>query len=141
MGCLLHQSPQFYNKVFLFVSLTTFGTLLNFDWLAQYVQFYLRGNFVYYHWRFTPIYRPLSYPFRYLSFIHLLMASYYRQLSADSIILRTGSNPADIKRLCAYLQGCQGCSGACLGLQGRQILNLNKNSIIDSFSADIIRIV
>ena len=31
MGCLLHWSPKFYNNVFLFVGLTTLGTLVNFD--------------------------------------------------------------------------------------------------------------
>ena len=34
MGCLLHQSPKFYNNVFLFISFTTLGTLVNFDWLV-----------------------------------------------------------------------------------------------------------
>ena len=33
MGCLLHWSPKFYNKVFLFVSLKTLGTFKkNFEW-------------------------------------------------------------------------------------------------------------
>ena len=46
------------------------------------------------------MYQLLSYPFRTLSFRNFL-ASYYRQLSADSmriVWLRTGSNPADINR-------------------------------------------
>ena len=32
---LLHQSPKFYNNVFLFVGLKTLGTLVNFDWLIH----------------------------------------------------------------------------------------------------------
>ena len=31
MGYLLHKSPKFYNDVFLFVTLTTFGNLTNFE--------------------------------------------------------------------------------------------------------------
>ena len=30
LGCLLHQSPTFYNNVFLFVGLTTLGTFIEF---------------------------------------------------------------------------------------------------------------
>ena len=54
MGCLLHQYPKFYNKVFLFFGLITIRTWVNFDWLAQTFQplivIYRRGNFVYHHW-------------------------------------------------------------------------------------------
>ena len=32
---------------------------------------YIRGNFVYHHWKCTPIYRSLSYPFRFLRNNHL----------------------------------------------------------------------
>ena len=51
MGALLHQSPKFYNNVFLCVSLPTLGTLVNFYWRIQTFQplilIYKRGNFVY----------------------------------------------------------------------------------------------
>ena len=35
IGNLLHYSPKFYNIVFLFVGLTTLGTLFYFDWLVH----------------------------------------------------------------------------------------------------------
>ena len=34
LGRLLHQSPKFYDNVFLFVCLTTLETLIKFDWLV-----------------------------------------------------------------------------------------------------------
>ena len=34
MGCLSLKSPKFYKTVFLFVGLSTLGTLMNFDWLV-----------------------------------------------------------------------------------------------------------
>ena len=36
MGYLLHQSPKFYNNVFLFVDPTTYGTY--YDWLVHQVE-------------------------------------------------------------------------------------------------------
>ena len=63
MGCLLHQSPKFYNNAFLFVGLTTLGT---FNWLIRYLEIYhvsttiliyIRGNFLLHHWGCTSIYR------------------------------------------------------------------------------------
>ena len=35
LGCLLLQSPKFYINVFLFVDITTLGTLVNFEWLIH----------------------------------------------------------------------------------------------------------
>ena len=35
MGCLLHKYPKFYNNVFIFVGLTTLGTLVNFNLLIH----------------------------------------------------------------------------------------------------------
>ena len=35
MGCSLHQYPKFYDNVFLFVGLTTFVSLMNFDWFIK----------------------------------------------------------------------------------------------------------
>ena len=35
LGCLLHQSPKFYINIFLFVGLTTLGTIMNFDWFVH----------------------------------------------------------------------------------------------------------
>ena len=73
LSCLLHQSPNFNNNVYLFVGLTTFGLLLNLDWLVHYVDcpnfyplivIYRRVNFVYHYLGCTSISRPLSYPFR-----------------------------------------------------------------------------
>ena len=54
IGCLLHQSPKIYNNVFVFVDLTTLGTLVNFDWLFHLaecskfqplISIYRRGSF------------------------------------------------------------------------------------------------
>ena len=75
IGCFLHKSPKFYNNDFLLVGSSTLGTLINFDLLSSSVQTcqplilsYRRGNFVYYYWRWTSIYLPLSYFFRLLCF-------------------------------------------------------------------------
>ena len=38
LNCLLHQSPKFYNNIFLLVSSKTVGTFVNFDWLVQLVE-------------------------------------------------------------------------------------------------------
>ncbi len=38
MGCLLLRSPLFYNNIFLFFGLTTYWTLVSFDWLDHLVQ-------------------------------------------------------------------------------------------------------
>ena len=38
MDCLLYQSPTFYNIAFLFAGLSTFGTWVNFNWIAHYVE-------------------------------------------------------------------------------------------------------
>ena len=35
MGCLLHQSPKFYDNLFLIVGLITLRTLMDFDWLVN----------------------------------------------------------------------------------------------------------
>ena len=76
MGCLSHYSPKFYYNVFLFVGLSTVGTLVNFTWIVQIISsvqmfqslivMYRRGNFVYHHWGCTAIKRQKSYPFRFL---------------------------------------------------------------------------
>ena len=60
MGCLLHESPKFHNTVFLFVGLTTLGTLMIFciGWFFNFgvqtfqplILIYRSGNFVYHHW-------------------------------------------------------------------------------------------
>ena len=67
---------MFYNNVFLFVGLTTLG---DFKWILigwfiklkvktfqPLIIIYKMGNFVYYHLGCTSIYRPVSYPLRYL---------------------------------------------------------------------------
>ena len=65
-----HQSPKFYDTVFLFVvGLTTLGTYIVFDQLSVQTFHplsvkYRRGNFVYHHWECSSIYWPLPYPFR-----------------------------------------------------------------------------
>ena len=64
---------KLYNNVFLFVSLPTLGTFIEFwlvDTLVQTFQLliviYRRGDFVYHYWWYTSIYGPLYYPLRYL---------------------------------------------------------------------------
>ena len=53
IGCLLHQSPKFYNNVFLFVGLTTLGILivwfikLSVNKFQPLSLIYRRGDFVY----------------------------------------------------------------------------------------------
>ena len=56
-GCLLHWSTKFYKNVFLFISLTTLGTLIEF-WLPGSLSWVLiqplivivrRGDFLYHH--------------------------------------------------------------------------------------------
>ena len=68
-------SKNFYNNVFKFVTL---GTFIDFWLVGSFslaakrfnppIVYYKRGNFVYHHWIYTSIYRPLSYPFRSLIF-------------------------------------------------------------------------
>ncbi len=59
LGCLLHQSPKFYNKIkrFLIRWLINFGTFIDFDGLVQrflsQIIIYRRDNFVYHHWGYT----------------------------------------------------------------------------------------
>ena len=74
IGCLINKSPKFYINGFLFVRLTTLGTLIEFLYLCCFIMFSIivstiilinrRVNFVYHHWGRTSIYRPLSYPIR-----------------------------------------------------------------------------
>ena len=74
IGCLINKSPKFYINGFLFVRLTTLGTLIEFLYLCCFIMFSIivstiilinrRVNFVYHHWGCTSIYRPLSYPIR-----------------------------------------------------------------------------
>ena len=59
MGCLLHESPKFYNNVFLFVVLITLGTFkLNVQTFQPLIVINRRVNFVYNHWECTLIYWP-----------------------------------------------------------------------------------
>ena len=58
-------------KVFLFVGLTTLGVLLKLYWLVHLVLtfhplivIYRRNKLVYFHWGWTCIYPPLSYPLK-----------------------------------------------------------------------------
>ena len=44
MGYLLHQSPKFYDNVFLFVRLTFLGTLVNFDLVGSLLVEYTKFN-------------------------------------------------------------------------------------------------
>ena len=72
MGCFFTLVPKVLH--FLIYWLNIFG---NFYWILigwfiklsgqmfwTLILIYRRGNFVYYHWGWTSIYRPLSYPFR-----------------------------------------------------------------------------
>ena len=60
LGCLLHWSQKFYNKVFLFVGLTTMGTFIEF-WMVGSLSWV--SKHCYYHWGCAEIVLPLSYPF------------------------------------------------------------------------------
>ena len=70
MGCLLHQSPKSYKKVFIFVGLTLTVIFiccfmkLSIQTFQSLFLIYRRGNFVYQHRVCSSIYRLLSYPFR-----------------------------------------------------------------------------
>ena len=50
LGCLLHQYPKLYNNVFLFVSSTVLGLLLNFDWLVYLVECSFQPLILIYRW-------------------------------------------------------------------------------------------
>ena len=63
MGCLLHQSPKFYNKVFLLVGFGDFHCIC-IGWFIQTFQLPIAIYNILYHWECTSIYCPLSYPLR-----------------------------------------------------------------------------
>ena len=82
LGCLLHKSPKSNNNVFIFVGLTTLGTVnwiligwlikLSVKTLQPLIVIYRSNHFVYNHWGCTSINRPLSYPFRFLQEYHVI---------------------------------------------------------------------
>ena len=45
---------------------------------------YIGGHFVHYHWGFTSIYRPVSYPFRSLENISFILKLYFTERAASS---------------------------------------------------------
>ena len=72
MRCLIHY-PKIYINIFLFVGLTTLGTLvilinwfikLSVQTFQRLIQIYRLGYFVFHNWGCTSIYWPLSYLFR-----------------------------------------------------------------------------
>ena len=74
MCCLLNYTTKFQNNVFICVYLTTF---IEFDWLIHSGESTNCNSqkglkYVYHHWRCTSIYRPLSFPFRSLTYMCLL---------------------------------------------------------------------
>ena len=79
LGSLLHQSPRFFNNVFLFVCLTTLITFILIGWIVQFVVqmfqplivIYKQGKFCVLSLGITSIYRPLSYPLKSLPSISL----------------------------------------------------------------------
>ena len=65
LGCLLQQSPKFYNKVFLVFDSTTLGHFV-IGWLIKLSVQTFRVSLL----GFATFYRPLSYPFRSLQKPH-----------------------------------------------------------------------
>ena len=104
-------SPKFYNNVFLFVDITTqmpFEGLL-IRWFTMFsvqksqplIVIYRRDNFVNYHWGFTSIYPPLSYPFRSLYCIYSL---YHIAKSNNKIkFVKTYLNVTGCLCVCFYM--------------------------------------
>ena len=75
MDCLLHWSPKSYIYIFLFVGSLTLGTFYRIliGWFIElsvqtFQQLMYKRYIFYYIWGCVSYYRPLSYPFRSLTY-------------------------------------------------------------------------